>query len=113
MTTKERRLVPRHNLRVPLRFRTITKPASPEQKAESLNISKRGVYFATDFPLKVGTPVELFLKMPMEVTGKAPTDLRCTARVVHLERNKFVGKTGIGVHIEQLEAQVGVERWAS
>ncbi len=114
MTTTERRVATRVNLRIPLRFRPISTPPTPEQRAESVNLSPHGVYFSTDFPLKVGAPVELFLKMPRELTGNAPTELRCTARVIHIQPDNLVtGKSGVGVHIESSEALKTPERWAS
>ncbi len=114
MATTERRLAPRVNLKIPLRFRPILSPTIPEQKAESVNISQRGAYFVTDFPLKVGTPVELFLRMPRELTGQDATEVRCAARVVHVQPNIFVGsKSGVGVHIERYEAVSAGERWTS
>ena len=102
MHTTERRTATRLLLRIPLRFRPVTNPASPEQRAESLNISQRGVYFATESPPQAGTPVELLLKMPSELTGKTPVEIRCTARVVHVQPHSFVdGRAGVGVKIER------------
>ncbi len=114
MTTTERRHAARVNLRIPLRFRPISTPPTPEHRAESVNLSPHGVYFSTDFPLTVGAPVELFLKMPRELTGNAPAELRCTARVIHIQPDNLVtGKSGVGVHIERSEALKNAERWAS
>ncbi|PYU31993.1 MAG: hypothetical protein DMG28_13260 [Acidobacteria bacterium] len=111
MPLDERRLNTRLNLKVALRFRPLLNPTTPEQRAETVNLSPRGAYFATDYPLKVGTPVEMFLKMPRELTGQAPTDLRCTARVVHIEPNSFQGgKAGVGVHIERYETVATTDR---
>jgi hypothetical protein len=104
MNTNERRLTNRFNLKVPVRFRLLSNAATPEQKAESVNLSQRGVYFATGFPPPVGALVELIVKMPREVTGPAATELRCTARVVHVEPDTFMdGKSGVGVQLERDE----------
>ena len=114
MGITERRLDSRVNLRIPLRFRPINNVNAPMQVAESVNLSPRGAYFATDFPLQVGAPVEIFMKMPRELTGQPSADVRCTALVVHIERDAFVGgKAGVGVHIERYEALAGAERWTS
>jgi len=114
MAIDERRLNTRLNLRIPLRFRPISADKTPEQRAESVNISPSGLYFATEFPLKVGMPVEVFLRMPQELTGQAPGDVRCTGRVVHVQPDTFLGgKTGVGVHIERFERMAGAERWTS
>lgn len=113
MNITERRTATRLLLRIPLRFRPITNPTSPEQRAETLNISQRGVFFATAFPLKTGTPIEILLKMPTELTGRTPAEVRCTARVVHVEPGAFGdGKGGVGVEIERYEVPTARERRA-
>ena len=115
MSSSERRLDTRVNIRVPLRFRVLNNPGATEQLAESENISQRGVYFSTEVPLKVGTPVEVSLRMPQELAGKVSSDVRCVARVVHVHPTSVAGgKLGIGLHIERYEAKASVrERWAS
>ena len=115
MSSSERRIDTRVNVRVPLRFRALNLANAPEQIAESENISQRGVYFETTVPLKVGTPLELSLRMPQELTGKTSADVRCMARVVHVRQSlQAGGKSGIGLHIERYEAKVSAgERWPS
>lgn len=115
MNSSERRLDPRVNISVPLRFRALNNPGATEQLAQSENISQRGVYFMTTVPLKIGTPVEVSLRMPQAIAGKATSDVRCVARVVHVKPNAVPGgKLGIGLHIERYEAKTAVsERWAS
>src|SRR5216684_4001842 len=121
MNSRERRSDTCVNIRVPLRFRVLNNPGSPELTAESENISQRGILFATAVPLKVGTPLEVSLKMPQELAGQASSDVKCVARVVHVQPNAFFGgKAGIGLHIERYEARAAVgagagagnERWA-
>ena len=115
MNSNERRFDTRVNIRVPLRFRVLNSPASTEQTTESENISQRGIYFVTNVPLKVGMPLEVSLRMPPEVAGKTSSDVRCVARVVHVQPNAALGgKSGIGLHIERYEAKASAgERWAS
>jgi hypothetical protein len=118
MNSRERRIDTRINVRVPLRFRALNNPGSPEQTAESENISQRGICFATTVPLQVGTPLEVSIRMPQELAGKTSSDVKCVARVVHVQPNAFFGgKAGIGLHIERYEAKAsaggGRERWAS
>jgi PilZ domain len=115
MSSSERRIDPRVNIRVPLRFRILNNPGATEQNAESENISQRGIYFTTAVPLKVGTPLEVSLRMPRELMGKSASEVRCVARVVHVHANSLLGsKAGIGLHIERYEAKaVASERWTS
>jgi len=115
MNSRERRIDPRVNVAVPLRFRALNNPGATEQTAHSENISQRGLYFLTSVPLKAGTPVEISLRMPPAIAGTISSDVRCVARVVHVRENAALGeKLGIGVHIERYEAAAAMrERWAS
>jgi PilZ domain len=98
MTRIERRLAERFDIKIPLRVR-IAKPSAPEHIAESLNVSTRGIYFATDVPVSKGTPVHLVFEMPEEVTRKPASEWRCTGHVVHVQRSSSsqrVSYVGIG-----------------
>lgn len=63
MARTERRLAERYGLKIPIRV-SIPKSVVPERTAESLNISTRGICFATDLPLREGSPVQLDFEMP-------------------------------------------------
>ncbi len=115
MIGSERRSAPRYNLRIPLTFRPVTEPAIPEQTTESVNLSERGVYFATDFPLCEGTWVQLLLKVPEEIAGKPTVEWRCRGQVVHVGPNSSPrgGKLGVGVRFDHFDVLSGVDRQAS
>jgi hypothetical protein len=113
MEQQERRAAPRTYLRIPLRFRPISDPPSPERRAETSNLSARGICFSTDSFLPVGSQVQLLFKMPKEVTGELATEWRCTGRVVHFQPNRFGrGQNAVGVQFELYEA-LAAEPWAS
>jgi hypothetical protein len=106
MNAEERRNDARVNIRVPFRFRVLSIPGSPQQLAESVNISQRGILFGTTFPLQVGTPLEVFFEMPRELAGQTSSDVNCVARVVRVQHDAFLGgKAGIGLHIEGYQAR--------
>ena len=115
MSSSERRIDPRVNVAVPLRFRVLNNPGATEQSAESENISQRGLFFSTLVPLKVGTPLEVSLRMPQALSGKPASDVKCVARVVHITPSVIPGgKSGIGLHIERYEVSASArDRWAS
>jgi hypothetical protein len=68
---------------------------------------------ATDFPLQVGMQVELFLRIPREVSGHETTDVRCVARVVRVDPFSIAGKLGVGMRIERYEPLKTHDRWVS
>lgn len=103
VSSPDRRLTRRHSLKTPLRVR-IWKSTAPEQRAESLNLSQHGVYFATESPLREGETVEILLKMPEEITDEPTTEWRCTGHVVRVDRVDAVrGKVGVGVRFDCYE----------
>jgi hypothetical protein len=115
MKTPERRQIARFNLRTPLRFRTLGVASDKtEHFTEALNVSRGGFFFASSAPLQVGTSIEATLRMPAEVTGKAPQETRCTARVVHVRNEPYGdGRIGFGVEIEKFQTVSVQEQWMS
>jgi hypothetical protein len=107
IATSDRRVSPRYNFKLPLRVR-IWKSAIPEQRTESENLSERGIYFATNSPLRVGTAVQVLLKMPEEITGEPTNEWLCSGHVVHMEPSDSPrGKLGVGVQFDCYE----ISRW--
>ena len=110
----DRRKEVRVDLCVPLTFRPLADGNAQMQEAESINLSQRGVCISTAYPLNVGAEVELLISMPQEVTGKPASQVRCTARVVHVRANGHSGKATVGLRVERYDAMAATrERWAS
>jgi hypothetical protein len=128
--SKERRYAPRKACAVPIRFRVLSdvfaSKAAPVQgfrstfvadrrspsiaDGEVVNLSERGIYFKSSNILAVGEAIEIYLKLPRELTGRAPEDVRCDARVVHVDPSvNGNGAVGIGATIERFET-VGHQR---
>ncbi len=100
---KDRRLAGRYNVKTPLRIR-LWKSAAPEHTAESVNVSQRGIYFATDSVLREGETVEVFFNMPEEIIGEATGEWRCTGHVVRVEAADGTGgRLGVGVQFDCYE----------
>jgi hypothetical protein len=110
MSESNRRAETRIDARMPIRFRPITNPPSPEQSAESVNISEHGLFFWTSCPLSVGEEVEIYLRMPRELSQNL-VQVRWNARVVHVEPNGSPGRNGIGVRVETYAPVVEREGW--
>ena len=99
----DRRLAGRYKVKTPLRVR-LWKSAVPEQTAESVNLSQRGIYFATDSLLRKGETVEVYFNMPEEIIGEPTSEWRCTGHVVRTEAIKATGgKLGVGVQFDCYE----------
>lgn len=100
---RDRRVATRHVLKTPMRFR-IRKSSIPEQRAETENLSERGVFFATKSSISVGTAVDLLLKMPEEITGRKTTEWRCTGHVVRVvPQTSPEQNLGVGVEFDFYE----------
>ncbi len=100
---RDRRLSRRHSLRAPLRVR-LRKSDIAERRAESENLSQRGVFFATDLPLSKGAALDLLVEMPEEITGVPPAQWLCTGHVVRVvPMDSPSGKNGVGVQFDFYE----------
>jgi Tfp pilus assembly protein PilZ len=110
MSSSNRRSETRIEVRMPIRFRPITDPPSAEQSAECVNISRHGLLFSTTCSLRVGEEVEIYLRMPRELSENA-IKVRWNARVVHVAPNGVPGKTGVGVRVERHSPIAESESW--
>jgi Tfp pilus assembly protein PilZ len=89
----------------------IWKSTIPEERAESVNLSQRGIYFVTNSCFRQGEAVEILLKMPEEITGEPSTEWRCTGLVTRVEPvESSRGKFGVGVRFDCYEVARRRER---
>ena len=99
----DRRLSRRHNFRTDLRIR-VRRSNAGELRAESKNLSQRGVFFATDLELSKGAALDLVVEMPEQITGVPAAQWLCTGHVVRVEKiNPRSGKQGVGVQFDCYE----------
>ena len=127
MGNKERRIAPRKECIVPLRFR-VTKGADPFAgvtgasartpfgtiEGESVNLSERGIYFRSRQRVDVGEPLEMYFTIPRELTGRGAEQVRCSARVVHVEpRADRQGLVGVGAAVERFEPMSSARDWGN
>ena len=130
MSNKERRIAPRKNCAIPIHFRSFTReyvPAtggvaaynggSKEVRASraqmgyqetivggTFNLSERGIGFKSPLKFSVGETVEMYFTLPRELTGRRPEEVRCNARVVHIENKAdALGMTAVGAEVERFE----------
>jgi len=104
MSTKERRLAPRKDLSVLLRFRILERDDLKVQIGETMNVSEHGLYFTARHPVQIGEALDMLFVVPRELTGRNAEEVRCSGRVVHVQAGiGQEGRTGVGVQIERFE----------
>lgn len=88
---------PRYEMQIPLCVRPLDPPGTPPQIVMSTNISSTGLYFSSEVPFKVGTQVEILLRMPEEVVGKPSREWLCRGRVARVQEYLSGDYIGVGV----------------
>ena len=133
MSGKERRISPRKDCALPVRFRVVLNAAAPmpvvaygdlDERAAAtatvaartvmegqvVNLSERGLYFHSKEEISVGSSLEMYFTLPRELTGRNPEEVRCNARVVHVRHAEPGKPVGIGATVERFEP-VAARRW--
>jgi hypothetical protein len=82
------------------------------KQGEIVNLSERGIGFKTRQNLNIGESVEIFFTLPAALTGRAPEDVRCNARVVRVEKSADAdGMIAIGAAIDRFERTSITRNW--
>lgn len=76
-----------------------------EANTESRNVSSRGVFFHLPKTVKNGSPVEILLTLPHEITLAGPVRVRCLGRIQRAEPDEHghAGVFGMVAEIERYE----------
>jgi PilZ domain len=135
MAGNERRISPRKECLVPVRFRvtangsaraleaaaegsvavaTKVQSKSAILEGETMNLSERGIGFRSRENLAIGAPLEMYLTLPRELTGRRAEEVRCSARVVHIDaRMDARGQKAFGAVVERFEPVNIARSWAN
>lgn len=111
MAYPERRTAQRFQIKLPMTVRWTSGSAIGEARTESKDVSSRGVYFFLPKDVKNGSPVEIVLTLPHEITMAGPVRVRCLGRVQRSEE-EGEGRSGIVAEIERYEFLRGDENAA-
>lgn len=133
MSGKERRVSPRKECAIRIRFRILSNGRSggaeglaahldtrgakhlskPEiLNGETVNLSERGILFRCQENISVGAPLEMYLTLPSELTGRRPEEVRCSARVIYVDAHADAqGRKGVGAAVEQFEPVPAASNW--
>lgn len=89
-------------------------PALIPHIGETVNLSERGVAFKSRQTVSLGQRIELYFTLPTELTGRVAEDVRCIARVVHVDRlGDIQGHIRVGATIEGFERIASRRTWGN
>lgn len=86
---------------LPLLVRSSRGDESIQRKAQTHDVSFRGLYFTVDEPFDPGSEIEFILTLPKEITMAGDVHIRCFARVVRVV--PLEAHHGIAARIERYE----------
>jgi PilZ domain len=75
---------------------------SRELKAQTRDVSYRGLYFLSEARFEVGHEIEFVLTLPQHISRNGEVDIRCQGQVVRVEPTDN-GNLGIAAKIERYE----------
>jgi hypothetical protein len=79
----ERRRADRHSLKIALRLGNCAS-SGLDQIGQSIDISATGAFLETDLSFQVGSPIDLHLQLPHEITGQPTMEWHCRGRVIRV-----------------------------
>jgi hypothetical protein len=97
----ERRCGQRFHIHVPVSVRL--SGAQHESCGFTQDLSSKGAFFFTDFPLAVGEAIEVTLLMPSEITLGESMRVRCQGSVLRVVQPAVGTKLGVAVHFTHYE----------
>ena len=103
MAYQERRTARRFQIKLPMTVRWTSGTAIGEAQTESRNVSSHGVYFFLPKQVTSGSPVEIILTLPHEITLAGPVRVRCLGRVHRSEGDDPTGRSGVVAEIQRYE----------
>jgi hypothetical protein len=75
---------------------------TPEFRANTRDVSYRGLYFFTEARFEDGSEIDFILTLPQQMISAGDVNIRCHGKVVRTEASEN-GKTGIAAKIERYE----------
>ena len=73
-----------------------------EIRANTRDVSYRGLYFLSETKFDVGSPIDFILKLPEPISATGMVDIRCSGKIVRVEAGKN-GTMGVAAKIERYE----------
>ena len=98
----DQRTTRRFPMKLPLSVK-MPKGEEAELTAETKDVSARGIFFYFDSSLNEGSPIEFTLTLPPEITLTESIRVRCSGKVVRVDRSAADAKVGIAAAIDQYD----------
>lgn len=99
---QEKRATRRFALRLPVAV-NYTTPSTPEKRAQTRDVSARGICFYVDSSIEAGSPIEFTLTLPPEITLTESIHVRCKGKVVRVDGGASDGKMAVAAVIDEYE----------
>ena len=93
----ERRLARRYDLTLPVSIRFSAEKLVLRHEGKTRDISTKGLYFVIERDLQAGSPLDLTLTLPAEITHGSNVFVRAQGKVVRVERRLEDGEQRMGV----------------
>jgi hypothetical protein len=97
----ERRTSRRFTMALPLTLRLHSSSGPVEKRAETRDVSFRGLYFWTQEEFEAGIPIEFVLTLPSQITMTRDVNIHCFGRVLRVEPRRQ--SCGVAARIERYE----------
>jgi hypothetical protein len=96
----EKRSTRRFSLELPISLKFVNN-SRRESAGHTRDVSSRGVFMYLDTEISEGAPIEFVMTLPTEVTLAEPIRVRCTGRVLRV--NRAEQEQGVAVAIDNYD----------
>lgn len=96
----DKRSAPRKNVRVPAKVHA----DGTGIDAETLNLSQSGIFLECATRVSEGSPVDIVMILPKEITGEAAKWVCCHATVQRVEDKNNGGRYGVAAAVTRMQA---------
>ena len=96
----EKRSAPRKAVKVPAKVHA----GAEAIPAEALNLSQSGIFLECATSVTAGSPVDIVMILPKEVTGDEAKWVCCHATVNRVENTRLGGRYGVAARVDRIQA---------
>ncbi|PYY02114.1 MAG: hypothetical protein DMG64_01615 [Acidobacteria bacterium] len=98
-TAQEKRSSPRKELKIPAKVHVDGNNISAEAK----NLSQSGIFLECSTKVSEGSPVDIVMILPKEITGEAARWVCCRATVNRVEDQRSQGRYGVAATVDRIQ----------